>query len=337
MAGRHRALIPTLLAICLPAGVATAAPPKAPTSPAAKGRSYICPIDGGRTSAVGHDGRPSPKRYTDFEMPTRAYTNLVVACPKCGYANWTHDFERPVTGGITTYVMTHFKKSPRRAAAEPAIAYQHHMNLLHNARADIREQIGTALFFTYVLKRKRPWGGMNPALERRIVAARKRALKLMKKAMREDPPRTPRGRMEWRYLLGEISRLTGDPKAATPILKDVCEQREAGITVRNLACEMVERARRGDTSEDYRDGKFDMRGIEAAEKRAKVMKAAAERNHKADKRAAKAAEQARSKAKNKGKAKAGHKKAGPLPPPNVPLPPPYSGDKYAPPPPPPAG
>ncbi len=336
MTAGRKLQFPTLLVVLLPTWVALAAPPARPTPTAAKGRSYICPIDGGRTSAIGHDGKPSPKRYTDFEMPTRAYTNLVVACPKCGYANWTHDFERPVSGGITTYVMTHFKKSARRAAAEPSIAYQHHMNLLYNRRSEIREQIGTSLFYTYVLKRKRPWGGIDPGLELRIVKSRKRALKLMKKAMNDDPPRTPRGRLEWRYLIGELSRLTGDPKAATPILKEVCQIREAGITVRKLACEMVERARRGDTSEDYRDGKFDMRGIDAALKRSKAMKAAAARLHEADKKAAKAAKTAE-KAKNQAKAKPEGKKKGPLPPPNVPPPQSNSGDKYAPPPPPPAG
>ncbi len=339
MTVRHGTWIASVLACALLALPSDAAPPPRKAPPPVKARSYICPIDGGRTSAIGHDGRPSPKRYSDFEMPTRAYTNLVVACPKCGYASWTQDFERPVSGSITTYVMSRFKKSARRAAAEPAIAYQHHMSLLHSKRADIREQIGTALFYTYVLKRKRPWGGLDPALERKILNARQRALKLMKRAMQRDPPRNARGRLEWRYLIGELNRLVGEHKRATPILADVCQQRDAGITVRRLSCEMVERARRGNTSEDYRDGKFDVRGIDAAEKRAAAMKAAAQKRRAADKKAQAAAGAAKTKPndKAKSKGKAGDAKSGTLPPANVHLPPPDSGDKYAPPPPPPAG
>ena len=328
MTGWHPPWIAPALALMLVATSSAWAAPPPPPAAKPEIQQFICPIDGGRATAQGHDGRPSPKRYSDFEMPTRAYTNLVVACPKCGYAAWTHDFERHVGGGVSAFVHQHLKPTAKRAAAEPAIAYKHHMNLLHYKKADVREQIGVGLFYTYVLKRKRPWGGLDPALERRIVGARKRALMLIKQTMKSDPPRTARGRLEWRYLIGELSRLTGAAKVARPILDEVCKSEEAGITVRRLACEMAERARRGDTSEDYRDGKFDLRGIAGAEERSAALK--------------KAAAKADAKDKSEAKAEAAAKKAPedpkkrPLPPPNVQLPQHNTRDKYAPPPPPPA-
>jgi hypothetical protein len=233
-------------------------------------KSYICPIDGGRTSPVGHDGKASLRRYSDLEQPTRAYTNQVLACPKCGYANWKGSFEQQPSGTVVHYVRSRFKRSARRAASEPVVAYQHHLNLLHLRSAPIKEQIGAALFYTYVLKRKRPYGGIDPKLERKLVAARTRTLKLLRRAMKNDPPRRQRALLEWRYLIGELQRLTGFPKAAHGPLEEVCEKkRKAGHTTGRLACEMAHRAANGETWEDYRDGVFDVRGIEIAERRAK--------------------------------------------------------------------
>lgn len=291
-----------------------------------KARTYTCPIDGGQTLAIGHDGKQSPKRYSDFEVPTRAYTNLVVACPKCGYANWTHDFERPVPGEVTGLVHSRLKTTAKLASVNPVVAYEHHMMLLHQRGAQIREQIGTGLFYVYVLKRHRPWGGMDTVLERKILAARERVLKMLEQAMRTDPPRTERGRTEWQYLIGELQRLTGKAKLAVPTLKAVCAQPDVGYTVRKLACEMADRAGRGDTSEDYRDGQFDAQGIEAAEKRA------------AARREAKKVEEAQPRPpENKPDEKASEPEQKPDPEPsNLPMPPTAAGDKYAPPPPPPA-
>ena len=63
------------LGLCLP-------PVAGDAQPAARRpgvRSYICPIDGGRTRAVGSEGRRSLRRYSDLEEPTRAYQNAVLA------------------------------------------------------------------------------------------------------------------------------------------------------------------------------------------------------------------------------------------------------------------
>ncbi len=233
-------------------------------------RRYICPIDGGQTSPVGHDGKPSLRRYSDLEQPTRAYTNQVLACPKCGYAAWKGAFEKPPSGAVVHHVRSHFKRSAKRAATDPVIAYQHHLNLLHLRKVSIREQIGAALFFSYVLKRKRPYGGMDPKLERKLIAARTRTLKLLQSAMKGEPPRRLRTRLEWRYLIGEMLRLTGKPRAAQKPLQAVCEaKRKAGHTTGRLACEMAHRAAAGETWEDYRDGVFDVRSIDIVERRIK--------------------------------------------------------------------
>ncbi|GEM_PF-3517507 len=267
-AGRLARTVVALAALALLTAEASAAPPSRAAAHGA--RRYICPIDGGHTVAVGDDGKSSLRRYSDLEQPTRAYTNLVLACPKCGYANWKASFETPPSATAVHYVRSHFRRSAKKAANDPVVAYQHHLNLLHLRRAPLREQIGAALFYTYVLKRKRPYGGLDPKLERKLVKARIRVAKLLKMAMKNDPPTRARGRLEWEYLIGELQRLTGKPKAGVESLQSVCKQkRKAGHTIGRLSCEMAHRATNGETWEDYRDGVFDVRGIESAEKQAK--------------------------------------------------------------------
>lgn len=244
-----------------------AAPDPPPHSAPAPQRTYHCPIDGEAAVPKGTDGKETPRRYSDLEMPTQAYTNLVVVCPKCGYAAWRDDFERAPSDAVTHYAQTVLARSARRADTDPVAAYQHLMNVLHVRRADLHDQVGAALFYSYVLKRKRPYGGLDVKLERKIVSARQRVLKLLQSAMKSAPPRQLRARLEWTYLAGELRRLIGDAKGAASELKLVCEaKREAGYTVGRLGCEMADRASRGDTWEDYRDGVFDVRGIDAAER-----------------------------------------------------------------------
>lgn len=215
----------------------------------------------------GEDGRDTTRRYSDLEMPTRAYANLVVVCPVCGYAAWRGEFERGVGPEVASYARQSLARSARRAATEAPAAYQHLMNILHARRAPIDEQIAAGLHYSYTLKRLRPYGGIDPALERKIVAARVRAASLIERGLQHDPPKSAHVALEWRFLAGELMRLARNPQGAAPLLKAVCEQRrQAGFTVGQLACEMAERATRGETWEDYRDGVFDMRGIEAAEK-----------------------------------------------------------------------
>lgn len=253
----------TLLTIVV---VSSSARAQAHDAPA---RRYTCPIDGAQTAVVGHDGRSTLRRYSDLEEPTRAYQNQVLACPKCGYANWKYDFERAPDGRVVQHVHAHFKKSARAAATDPIVAYRHHLNLLHARRAPIAEQIGAALHYTYVIKKARPYGGMDAKTERKLVKARVRVVQLLQYAMKKEPPRRERGQLEWSYLIGELLRLTGRPGEAANYLRDVCEKkRAAGHTIGRLACEMSARAERKETWEDFRDGVFDVRGIDAAEKRA---------------------------------------------------------------------
>jgi len=319
-------------------------------------RSHTCPIDGGITRPVGHEGKRSLRRYSDLEEPTRAYQNAVLACPKCGYANWRNDFERPPTGQVVHYVRSRFKKSAKRAATDPIFAYRHHLNLLHLRGAGLREQIGAALFYSYVIKKSRPYGGMAPKVERRLVKARLRVLKLLRYAMKKEPPRRERGRLEWTYLIGELLRLTGRPGEASSILRGVCEaKRSAGHTVGRLSCQMADRAERKETWEDYRDGVYDVRGIDAAEKRAKEAAARAKAEAAKPKTVkppagtkpgkAPTGNAGSDKSANTGKAGKAQKagKTGPKPPPAEPkghdpkhLQPHHGDDPLAPPPPPPA-
>ncbi|MCB9739087.1 MAG: hypothetical protein H6747_07450 [Deltaproteobacteria bacterium] len=304
-------------------------------------RNFVCPIDGTQTQAKGADGRDTTRRYSDLEMPTRAYTNLVVVCPKCGYAMWADDFQRPPSGAVVDYSQRVLSRSARSAHTDPVAAYQHLMNVLHVRRAPLSEQIGAALYYTYVLKRGRPYGGMDPKLERRIVAGRKRVLTLLGKALERDPPRQVRARLEWTYLAGELARLTGDVKSAKAALRGVCEaRRDAGYTIGRLACEMADRADRGETWEDYRDGVTDVRGIDAAEKDAERRRAAAAAEREADakrqteekaaaEKAAAANAAAEKAAAERARAAQRNGEAAPAPAPATP-----SDDPYAPPPPP---
>ena len=225
-------------------------------------RHLNCPIDGGAAQVRGTEGRNSPKMYSDLEIPTEAYPNLVVACGQCGYANWTEDFERPVSGSVSAFVHQALGATAKRAGNEPLYAWQHHLKILQARGAPLRERFGAALVYTYVLKRKRPLGGQDHALERQVQAARADTLALLVQVFKEDPPRKQRGKLEWLYLLGELTRLTGDTKHALPVLRDVCEnQADAGYTVGRLACEMADRASHGETHEEYRDGVFDVAQI----------------------------------------------------------------------------
>ena len=334
--------------VCIAAAGAALAQPAPPPpdarEPPAEGprtpppaRSFVCPIDGTPTQAKGTDGKDTTRRYSDLEMPTRAYTNLVVVCPKCGYAMWADDFERAPGGAVTQYTHQVLSRSARSASTDPVSAYQHLMNVLHVRRAPLAEQIGAALYYTYVLKRSRPYGGIDPKLERRIVAGRKRALTLIRKGLTGQPPRQPRIRYEWLYLSGELARLAGDVAGAKAALREVCEaRREAGYTVGRLACEMADRADRGETWEDYRDGVFDVRQIEAAEKDADRRRKQAEAAKvEADKAAADkaAADKAAAEAAAKAAAEraAAERARGPV---AAPAPATGTDDPYAPPPPP---
>ena len=222
-------------------------------------RSFTCPVDGTQTQPVGSDGKQAAKLYSDLEEPTRAYTNLVAACSKCGYSAWTQDFERGVSSETTSFVRSRLAATARRAGSDPIFAYQHHLQLLDHRNAGKRERIGAWLFYSYVLKRRRPAGGQDAEGERQIQQVRKTVMGLLADAMRDEPPRSPRARLEWQYLLGELARLAGNAKQGAPLLRTVCDQREeAGFTVGKLACEMADRAAKGETFEDYRDGVFDV-------------------------------------------------------------------------------
>ncbi len=224
----------------------------------AQARTYVCPVDGARVVQVGGDGQPAPKMYSDFEVPTEAYANRIVACPSCGYAQWAAEFERPVDGSIVTYTQQNLKPDARRVV-EPRIAWKHFIDLLHFRRVPPREQVTALLYYTYVLKRARPGGGQDYALEMQIKQVRAEVLNLLFAALKDDPPRSERARLEWLYLSGELMRLTGDPKRALPLLDDVCGLKEtAGHLVGNLACEMADRARRGECFEDYQGGFVDV-------------------------------------------------------------------------------
>jgi len=225
-------------------------------------RHLTCPVDGGTAAFGGTQGRSSPRMYSDLEVPTEAYPNLVIACGQCGYANWTEDFERPVPGSVAAFVRQNLAATAKRSGNEPLFAWQHHLKILQARGAGLRERFGATLVYTYVLKRKRPIGGQDHELERQIQSARADTLTLLLQVMKADPPRKPRGKLEWQYLIGELTRLTGDTKHADPVLRMVCNnQADAGYTVGNLACEMADRAARGDTFEEYRDGVFDVAQI----------------------------------------------------------------------------
>ncbi len=224
----------------------------------AQTRTFVCPVDGTRVMQVGGDGQPAPKMYSDFEVPTEAYANRIVACSTCGYAQWATEFERPVDGGIVAYVQQNLKQDARRVV-EPRIAWKHFVDLMHFRHAPAREQVTGLLYYTYVLKRARPGGGQDYALEMQIKQIRSEVLGLLFASLKDDPPKSERARLEWLYLAGELTRLTGDPKRALPLLDDVCGLREtAGQMVGNLACEMADRARRGECFEDYHGGFVDV-------------------------------------------------------------------------------
>ncbi len=249
----HRGVWLIAIGLCLASRVQAA---DAPT------QRLICPIDGAVTFPVGNDGRPAPRTYSDLETPTEAYTNLVVACPKCGYANWTGQFQSQVDGATTSFVRAKLTPTANRAWNDPVFAYRHMLQLLEFHQASLRERIGALLFYTYVLKRKRPMGGQDPDMEREIQETRKDVIALLVQAMRIDPPLKDRGVLEWRYLIGELTRLVGQPAQAEPMLRSVCENRDdAGYLVGRLACEMATRAQRKETFEDYRDGVFDIQTL----------------------------------------------------------------------------
>ena len=243
-----RPFVPLLLLV----GLCLALPAHAQT------RTYACPLDGTRIASPGGDGQPSPKMYSDLEIPTEAYANRIVACPSCGYAQWASEFERMPDGSVAAYTQQTLKKDARRVA-EPSIAWRNFIDLQRLRHVSTREQLTAALYYTYVLKRGRPPGGQDYDLEMHIAQVRHAALDLLFKTLKDDPPKSERARMEWMYLAGELTRLTGDAKRAWPLLHDVCDLREeAGRTIGELACEMAERARRGETFEDYHGGVVDI-------------------------------------------------------------------------------
>ncbi len=305
--------------------------PDAPPEPPPR-RTYRCPVDGAEAAAKGADGRDTTRRYSDLEMPTRAYSNLVVVCQGCGYASWAGEFERMPPPEVADYARRTLQRSARAASTDAAAAYQHLMNVLHVRRADLSEQITAALYFTYVLKRQRPYGGLNPALERKIVAARKRTVGLLSRALRDAPPKLAHARLEWTYLVGELTRLVGDTSTAATALNGVCEQRrDAGFTIGRLACEMGHRAERGESWEDFRDGVFDVRGIEVAERDTARRRAEAEKARAESDRLKVEATKARAEADRQrppGGEGGGPKRPTPAP---MPMQPTGADDPYAPP------
>ncbi len=217
--------------------------------------TYVCPLDRTTTLPVGSDGKSAPRMYTDLEIPTQAYTNLVVACPKCGYAAWVGDFSRPVDPATESFVRGSLTQTARRAAEDPVWTYRHHLQLLRRRNAPLREMIGANLFATYVQKRRRPHGGSDTIVEREVMAIRKEVIALLAQALRDDPPRTQRTRLEWVYLLGELTRLVGDTEHAKPLLAEACKDKDnLGATLGRMACEQAEKASKRDTFEEYRDG-----------------------------------------------------------------------------------
>lgn len=252
------ALLGSALAVAQPVPANPQPPPPKAMPTNANVRTYICPIDGSKTQPIGTDGKPSPKMYSDLEIPTQAYTNLIVACLTNGYANWTDDFEKPVSGDVQRFVQTELAATAKRVS-EPLVAWAHHIKLLRYRRASPREMFGALLTYSYVQKRARPSGGQDHALERKIRDTRKEVLALLDDLLKVDPPKTLRSRLEWIYLHGELTRLTGDAKTAAPRLKYVCDQQEnAGYTIGQLACSLADRAAHGETWEEYRSGQFDI-------------------------------------------------------------------------------
>jgi hypothetical protein len=223
---------------------------------------YTCPLDGAQTQALGSAGKPAPRTYSDFEVPTTAYTSYVVACPKCGWAAWTQEFERAPSPDVAGFVRSQLGATAKRASSDAVFAYQHLIRVLEYRGAPRSQRISALLFYSYVLKRDRPAGGQDHELERRIKGVRQDVLALLERAIVEEAPRTNRAKLEWQYLIGELNRLTGAPKKAAPLLQSVCAQsREAGYMVGKAACEMATRAERGETFEDYRDGVFDVAAV----------------------------------------------------------------------------
>ena len=243
----------------VPVAVAVACAALTPIAAAQPLQRYTCPLDGTVVQSTGSDGKPAPRRYSDLEIPTRAYTNLLAVCGKCGWATWAQEFDRAPSDEVVAFVRNQLGVTARRATTDPALAWQHHLRILHIRRAPIDERIGATLFASYVMKRDRPPGGQDHELERRIKAVRLDAITLLEKALADDPPRSERARLEWTYLVGELARLTGQTARAAPILQGVCDQRDVvGYTVGKLACEMVGRAAKGESFEDYREGVFDI-------------------------------------------------------------------------------
>ena len=240
----------------------------------AQSRTYTCPVDGTSITQVGGNGQTAPKMYSDFEVPTDAYANRIVACPTCGYAQWAGDFERPVDGGVSAFAQQNLKKAARRVV-EPRVAWKHFADLLRFRHAAAREQVTGLLYYTYVLKRSRPGGGQDYELEMLIKQIRTEVLDLLFASLKDDPPKSERARLEWLYLAGELTRLTGNAKRALPLLADVCGLHEiAGHMVGNLACEMADRARRGECFEDYQGGFVDVTTAKPPAKTAELPAAA---------------------------------------------------------------
>lgn len=257
-----RRILPFLLLACL-----------LPTSLAfGQTRTFVCPVDGTRVTQSGGDGQAAPRMYSDFEVPTDAYASRIVACPSCGYAHWALEFERMVDGSVSAYTQQNLKKDARRVA-EPRIAWRHFTELMRYRNAPVRERITALLYYTYVLKRTRPPGGQDYDLEMQIKGIRAEVLSLLFVALKDDPPKSERARLEWLYLAGELTRLTGDPKRALPLLDDVCGLKElAGNLVGNLACEMADRARRSECFEDYQGGFVDVTTAKPAVKAVELPK-----------------------------------------------------------------
>lgn len=242
--------------------VAWLSPARATADEAAPTHRLTCPLDGTQALPLGGDGRPSPKTYSDLEVPTEAYTNLVVACPKCGYAGWAQDFQTQPGSEIAGFVRSQLAPTAKRAGTEAIWAFKHFLRILEFRRAPVRERLGATLFYSYVLKRKRPNGGQDPDMERELQGVRRVIIEQLREAMRVDPPKKARGQLEWQYLLGELTRLVGEAKKAEPLLRAVCSEREeAGYQVGRMACDMATRANHGETFEDYREGVFDIAAL----------------------------------------------------------------------------
>jgi len=240
-----------------------APPPEAPPGVF----TFTCPVDGAKTNWVQPGPGAGPSRNTDLEGPATPYQSYVVACEGCGYAMWADRFENRVDDTTKRLVRRVLYERRHEARQDGRVAYEHLARILAYQRAPLTDQLTANLFWSYVIKRKRPVGRVDLKLEAQLRDVRRTARNILQRAKADEPPATTRGMWEWTYLDGELARLVGEPDKAVSDLNAVCKYAaEAGPAIGKFACAQVERARRGDTSEFFRGELYDVRQIEIEEK-----------------------------------------------------------------------